>query len=230
MTGWANRDGQTKRAALAATLMFALVPATLFAQDGQFDLRTRASPTPEPTVVGPVDPENPVPRARPRPEPSAAPPPLVLPSASPTADSAASAGAPASARNETQRAARPPGSALDARPTGAPQPTGSGPDFSREPRQATPPPGRRPAGSYRPRNLDLMEESDGIGWWLALAALALLLGAGAWLIWSRYVRTRVSSVKTPEIVRPRIAERQPEPAAEPATPPRTAPAAPYSVP
>ena len=70
-----NKLGKWAWGLLPAALL-AAVPGPLVAQDGQFDLRTRSSPTPtpEPTVVGPVDPDTPAVRARPRPAPT-----IVLP-------------------------------------------------------------------------------------------------------------------------------------------------------
>ena len=219
MTGWANRNERFRaRAGLAAALAFALVSATLPAQDGQFDLRDRATPTPEPTVVGPVDPENPVPRPRPRAEPSAAAPPIVLPSASPAPTAAesppASVDAPVARSGVTplppaQAGDTPAGIVRNSAGTAAIAPPGA---------PVITDPTRRPPAPYQPRNLDLVAESGAIGMWLALVALALLLGAGGWLVWSRYFRTRVVPLAAPEIERPRLPESAPTPPAAPVTP------------
>lgn len=214
MTGWVNRFWRhAARAALAGTL--ALAAAPLAAQSGQdFDLRTRTSPTPQPTVVGPVDPDNPTPRA-PRAQPSAAPP-LVLPSTAPTAtasaspadttaiprttaprsDASAPATRPAAALPGANEAA-PPGQTSGAAPAALPSPAAS-----RTPR------------AYQPRNLDAVASSTGVGWMLGLGALALMLALGAWLAWSRHFRHRATALPAPEIERPRLAQPPaPQPAA-----------------
>ena len=202
------------RAWLAAVLAFALVPATLAAQDGQFDLRDRATPTPEPTVVGPVDPENPVPRARPRAEPTAAPPPIVLPSASPPPTPAESPSASIDAPVVRSGVAVPrPATQLGDAPAGIAQDSASGSTAPLPQSGAAGDPTRRPPAPYQPRNLDLVAKSGGIGMWLALAALALLLGAGGWLVWSRHFRARVVPLAAPEIERPRLPEPAPTPVA-----------------
>jgi len=175
MTGRANRDARiTKRAALAAALAFALAPATVVAQDGQFDLRNRATPTPEPTVVGPVDPENPVIRPRATPRASA---PIEVPFATPTAATASPSPSPADGAAQPRSTATRPaplpredGSTLPAPDQGfGPAPSASA---SAPPAAGALPSTRRPPSGYQPRNLDLVADPDPIGLWLGLAARA----------------------------------------------------------
>ncbi|MCA1660872.1 MAG: hypothetical protein LC648_01390 [Novosphingobium sp.] len=228
MTGWANRNRRTtQRAAGAVALALALAPATLAAQDGQFDLRARPTPTPEPTVVGPVDPENPgASRPRPRPATTAAPPQVVPSAPAP----AATANPPAEAATDV--AARPQSTATRPAPLprGAtsplPAPDDRGQVFADTPPAAASAPATRAPRAYQPRNLDLVAERDGIGLWLALGALALLLGAGGWLAWSRHFRNRAVAPRVVEIERPRLVEPKPEPAPAPVAP--VSPAEPHT--
>jgi hypothetical protein len=60
-------------------------------------------------------------------------------------------------------------------------------------------------GAYKPRDLGLVSQSRGIGLWLGLGTLALLLLGAAWLIWSRHFRHRARALPTPEIERPQVA-------------------------
>ena len=219
MTGRANRDARiTKRAALAAALAFALAPATVVAQDGQFDLRNRATPTPEPTLVGPVDPENPT--IRPRPTPRAAGP-IESPSAVPTTAATGPSPNPADAteqpRSTASRPAPLPRGAASPLP-GPDQRLDAAPSASAPPGTGALPSTRRPPASYQPRNLDLVADRDPVGLWLALGALALLLGIAGWLAWSRYFRARTVAVTAPEIERPRVTQPEPEPAPAPPAP------------
>jgi hypothetical protein len=212
------------RAALAAALAFALAPGMLAAQDGQFDLRDRATPTPEPTVVGPVDPENPV--IRPRQTPRAAAP-TELPSATPTATVGPPPTPVDDASQPRSTATRPaPLPRGDVSPLPAPtQQLDASRSPSALPTSGALPPTRRPPGTYQPRNLDLVADRDPIALWLALGALALLLGLGGWLVWSRYYRSRAGAVTAPEIERPRVVEPKPEPKPAP-TPAMPAPVPP----
>lgn len=207
MTRPTNRAMTPLLRAMLATLL-ALASGLAAAQDGQFDLRTRASPTPEPTpeprVVGPVDPDTPTVRARPRAAPE-----IVLPATSPQPSPAPTAGVPvpsqppASARIEPRRTSGP-------NATGLPQ---AASPVSAAPTAGTPlplpaPPSAAPAPlpkAFQPRDLGVMSKSGGIGLWLGLGTLALLLLGGAWLAWSRHFRHRARALPAPEIQRPQLA-------------------------
>ena len=222
MTGRVSRVRVAKAGAALAALL-ALAPYPSLAQDGQFDLRTRASPTPDPapTSAGPVDPDNPTPTARPRPQPSAAATPLEVPSEAPSsAASTPAAPAPLASPNPSGPLATAPargGPATEVGKFPATSPTQSSTDAPSTPLATQP----RPTRAVTPRNLDLVANSPGLGLWLALGALALLLVVGGWLMWSRYYRHRVSATPEPEIIRPRVPE--PEPAAEPEPAPAATP-------
>ena len=206
---------------LLVAALLALAPGIATAQDGQFDLRTRGSPSPEPTVVGPVDPDTPTVRARPR-----ALPPIVLPTAQPVPTATASVPTasptqptatpriqPTRMQPQTPPASQRPGADRPA------QPVGEGalalPPATSTPATAT---AALPAAlpkAYQPRNLDLVSRSGGIGLWLGLATLALLLIGGAWLAWSRHFRHRARALPAPEVERPRVAARSQTPALAP---------------
>ena len=213
MTGIANR-GRTLvlRAMLAALL--ALAPGMAVAQDGQFDLRTRGSPSPEPTVVGPVDPDTPQVRARPRPAP-----PIVLPTTQPSPAPNATVAPPSPAqpaatlRNPPTRVqSHSPATLARSASDGLAQPSG----------EAASPPSAGPATTsatpasqpkaYQPRNLDLVARSGGIGLWLGLATLGLLLAGVAWLAWSRHFHHRARALPAPVVERPRVAPAATSPA------------------
>lgn len=185
------------------------------AQDGQFDLRTRGSPSPEPSVVGPVDPDTPTIRARPRAAPE-----IVLPgttaqpSPAPTASVPAASQPTSSARVEPRRAAGPQA------PAGREvAPAGQAPLPLPAPSTAAPPasaalPAKLP-GAYQPRELGVVSQSPGIGLWLGLATLILLLLGGAWLAWSRHFRHRARRLPPPLVVRPRVGPAAPDMTAAP---------------
>ena len=215
-------DSMTRAMEILLRVMFAalltLAPAVAFAQDGQFDLRTRGSPSPEPTVVGPVDPDTPTVRARPRPAPE-----IVLPAstAQPGPAPAASTPPPASsARAEPRRTAVPTPTGLPRVPTNGPARASDGTPLplpapsAAEPSANVAPPAKLP-GTYQPRNLDLVSRSNGIGLWLGLATLALLLAGGAWLAWSRHFRHRARALPASQVERPRVAARTGVPAESP---------------
>ena len=160
--------GMLLRVLLAALLAFA--PGVATAQDGQFDLRTRGSPSPEPTVVGPVDPESPTIRARPQPAPV-----IVLPTAQPRPT--ASAEQPTA--SPTQPAASPRTRSPQPRNSAAPQRPGA--DSSAQPSgeaalplpatSAAAPPASATAsaklpGAVQPRNLERFRAraGSGCGW------------------------------------------------------------------
>ena len=212
MTGWVNRFWRNAaRAALAGAV--ALAAAPLAAQSGQdFDLRTRSTPAPRPPVIGPVDPDNPTPRS-PRAQPSAAPP-LVLPSAAPSPVPTASTVAPGNVPRTTapRSGASTPATRSVATLPRTNEAASAEQSASVAPTTIPSTAASRPARTYQPRNLDLVASSSGIGWMLALGALALLLALGAWLAWSRHFRHRATALPAPEIERPRLAQ-PPAPAA-----------------
>ena len=218
MTDSMNRmAGMLLRALLAALL--ALAHAGAFAQDGQFDLRTRGSPSPEPTVVGPVDPDTPTIRARPRPAPA-----IVLPTAQPSPTAAASVPTSAATQRTATPRTQPPqaqpqssaalprsGSERLARPSGEaalplPAPSATAPTATAASPATLP-------KRYQPRDLDLMSRSSGIGLWLGLATLGSLLAGGAWLAWSRHFRDRTRTLPARVVERPRAAPAGRSPAA-----------------
>ena len=204
--------GMLLRALLAALLAFA--PGIATAQDSQFDLRTRGSPSPEPTVVGPVDPESPTIRARPQPAPvivlpTAQPGPTAgadQPTASPTLPSASpQTRSPQTPSSQPRTSAAPqrPGADSLAQPAGEaalPLPATSA---AAPPASATA--SAKLPGAVQPRNLDLVSRSGGIGLWLGLATLIALLAGGAWLAWSRHFRHRARALPAPVVERPRVA-------------------------
>lgn len=204
MTGRMNR---TAGAAWLAAAIALASPVTALAQDGQFDLRTSAGrqPAPEPTVVGPSDPDNPSPTPRRAPAP---PPVIVLPSTAATATPVVSDQTPppqtttATVADSPIRRAQAPTRGEEgtaASPADLPAPTPSV-----APQVAAAPPAAQPARSYQPRDLGLVPESTPLGLWLGLAALAGLLCAGAWLAWSRHFRLRERALPAPEIMRPAV--------------------------
>ena len=194
---------------LLPAALLALTPGALAAQDGQFDLRTRASPTaaPEPSVVGPVDPDTPTVHPRPRAAPA-----IVLPTPLAQPSSAATAGAPAATPTATfagrERTTPPPtaritppvSSQVGSEPGSPSQPFPVAPSIapSASATQPTPLP-----GPYQPRDLGIVSDSGGIGLWLGLATLALLLLGGGWLAWSRHFRHRARALPAPVVERPR---------------------------
>ena len=199
--------GMLLRALLAALLTFA--PGIATAQDGQFDLRTRGSPSPEPTVVGPVDPDTPTIRARPQPAPA-----IVLPTAQP----GPTAGADQPTAPPTQPSSSPQTRSPQPRTSAAPQRSGADSPALPSAEAALPlpvtsaaaPPASASApakvpGAVQPRNLDLVSRSGGIGLWLGLATLIALLAGGAWLAWSRHFRHRARALPAPVVERPRVA-------------------------
>ena len=206
---------------LAALLV--LAPGALAAQDSQFDLRTRTSPTsaPEPTVVGPVDPDTLTVRPRPRAEPA-----IVLPSPQAQPNSTAATGAVAA----TPTASTPGGERSSPRPTAGMAPANSGDAASAAASSARPlpaPAAVTPAASatqptakpeaYTPRDLGLVSRSGGIGLGLGLATLILLLLGGGWMAWSRHFRHRARALRAPLVERPRVAPAadKPQPLATP---------------
>ena len=216
MTKRMNRAMRWVLRLLPAALL-ALAPGALAAQDGQFDLRTRASPTPapEPTVVGPVDPDTPT--VRPRTEPA-----IVLPPAqtqpSPTATATAppatsSATTPRPGGSLTQPGLRTAPATSDGR---APSADGFAQPLPAPPSAAPPASATQPTtlpGAYQRRDLDLVARSGGIGLWLGLATLALLLLGGGWMAWSRHFRHRARALPAPVVERPRVAPAARTPAA-----------------
>ena len=219
MTRSTNRATTSLLRAMFAALL-ALAPAVAAAQDGQFDLRTRTSPSPEPTVVGPVDPDTPTVRTRPRPVPeivlpptSAQPSPLPTPAVeartSRTAPARAAPGSgmlPAAARLPRANAA-PLAPLAGAAPPPLPAPSFATPS-------ANPAAPAQP-GAYQARDLNVVARAPGIGLWLGLATLMLLLVGGAWMAWSRHFRHRARALPAPVVERPRVAHPARAPAAAP---------------
>ena len=211
-----NARAALRFAATALALATALAPLSVAAQSGTFDLRPRATPTPAPPpVVGPVDPDNPVIRARPQAEPVAQPssaPPLVVPTFTPAPSTAAAGNAaPRSAPSQPRRVVPGETTARSAEAnTSAAQAAPASPGTSASP---TPRP-------YVERNLDAVS-GQGSSWtWALLAALLALLGTGGWLAWSRHFRLRERALPAPEIERPRLpAAASPAPAPAPAAAP-----------
>ena len=215
MTSPMNRAMTFLLRAMLAALM-ALAPGVAGAQDGQFDLRTRASPTPEPTVVGPVDPDTPTVRARPRATPD-----IVLPTSSAAAGPTPATSVPtavpptASVRIGPRRTSPPVA-------TGLPQADSpvSAASTANAPLPLPAPSTAAPAAlpkTFQPRDLGVFSKSDGIGLWLGLGTLALLVLGGAWLAWSRHFRHRARAFRAPEIERPQVAtsNRPASPSPEP---------------
>ena len=207
---------------LMAAALLALASGVAVAQDGQFDLRTRGSPSPDPTperpVVGPVDPDTPTVRARPRAAPE-----IVLPSSSAQPSPAPTTSVPrslSSARGEPGRPAVPIPNGSPRAPTNGPsRPTTDAPLPLPAPSSATPSasaalPATLP-GAYQPRDLGVVSRSPGIGLWLGLATLVLLLAGGAWLAWSRHFRHRARAMPAPQVERPRVAQPASVPAVAP---------------
>ena len=196
---------------LLPAALLVLAPGVLAAQDGQFDLRTRTSPTspPEPTVVGPVDPDTPTVRPRPRAEPAIVlPPPQAQPS--PTATPGGAAATPPSSTPAGERSApRPTAGMARANPGDATSAAGSSAQPLPAPASVTPPASATQptakSGAYTPRDLGLVSRSGGIGLWLGLASLVLLLLGGGWLAWSRHFRHRARALRAPLVERSRVA-------------------------
>ncbi|MET0180538.1 MAG: hypothetical protein ABW194_08670 [Novosphingobium sp.] len=217
--------------ALALTLLAGAAP--LAAQNGaleDFDLRPRATPSPQPPVVGPDDPENPTVRPRPRPEPTVAPTATAPPvAAAPPAQAAPRATGSAAVRAPARRAepsAASPRDTSRAAPIArdAPDIGEIAPRASSEPAAVAPPPAapvRR--GPYVPRNLDAADDRGSDPPWLLLALLGATAAAlGAWFAWSRRDRRRYRAASAPEIERPRLPSATvppPQPAPPVAPPP-----------
>lgn len=217
MTNSTNRAMRMMLRAMLAALL-ALVPAFAAAQDGQFDLRTRGTPSPEPTVVGPVDPDSPTVRARPRPAPT-----IVLPTASPSPTASAATPAeplPTAAPRTPQTRIQPPTPRESPGRLAAPTDEAALPPPALAP-EAPPSTAAEPPAqprAYQPRNLDTVARSRGIGWWLGLATMALLVIGGAWLAWSRHFRHRARALPILQVERPRVAPRAATPAIPATTP------------
>ncbi|MFC4294629.1 hypothetical protein ACFO0A_06095 [Novosphingobium tardum] len=232
-------------AVLTAALAFAL-PQLADAQDAQpsgtYSLPAGPSASPEPKVVGPVDPDTPSVRARRTPAPAPAEP-IVLPSQTPAPTATqASPSAPqqrataAQPRTPAPRSPAPVSTATRSLPLPSPeqgavsalptvQPGAAGQAASPAPAPSAPAP-----GAYVPRDLGA-EESGGLGlWWIAIALLAALVGAGAWLAWKRGLATPRAAA-FPEIERPVVKPAVPQaPAPQPALAGATPPAAPLRAP
>ena len=71
--------------------------------------------------------------------------------------------------------------------------------------------------TFQPRDLRVFSKSNGMGLWLGLGTLMLLVLSGAWLAWSRHFRHRARALPAPEIERPHVAtaNRPAAPAPEP---------------
>lgn len=223
MTRRTNRAGTSKLRLLSAALL-AFAPAMLAAQDGQFDLRTRSTPTPapQPTVVGPVDPDAPSTRPRPAPAPTIVlPPSTAQPSPGPAAAAQSAAPPPGPERAQARPVARtvPAGPGDPQAATGGPAP--AAPVDSAAPAGPAPPTTPLPR-AYQPRDLDVVAEASPIGLWLGLGALVLLVLGSGWLAWSRHFRDRARPLPTPVVERPRMAPAAPPP---PAGGPEPAPVA-----
>lgn len=212
MTGSRRQDWTPTGWLLAAALAF-VAAAPVGAQDGQFDLRTRATPTAAPPpVVGPSDPDSPT--IRPRPRPAEAAPALVLPSATPAPSPSAAATATPSVERPAIAQRGPVTRATLSPAQRVPSPTATSAQAPSATAAAAPAPAPAPGG-YEPRRLDVVAPSGLPGWWLALGALAVVLALGGWLAWSRHFRHRARALPAPEVERPRVAQPAPAPAARP---------------
>ena len=194
-----------RRAGLLVALALAPLPLAAQGSVNDFDLRPRATPTPAPPpVVGPVDPESPTIRARPRVEPQPA-----APAATPTIVLPDVTSAPVTS------GARRPSATPQPRPVSGP--AGSQPSAAGAPGSATAPTEPVIAGAplpspaapptpapYQPRQLDVVSKGGPSLIWALLGGLAVLLGVGGWLVWSRHFRHQARALPAPEILRPHI--------------------------